>query len=98
MNLKNLKNFKQGVEALTPLQLSVGRLAGYAGLVAGALIGIIYMIILKLAWYWWISLIFVLWLQVLAFIAELKTYYNLFNMQQEMSKIKNTGDIDGGLE
>lgn len=38
VNLKNLKNLKEGFRNLTPKQLSDGRLAGYIGMIIGLIL------------------------------------------------------------
>ncbi len=89
MNLKNLKNFKKGMQELTPLQLSQGRIAGYIGMIIGLSLAAINNFILK-TWGFAIFLTFLGWFQIMGLLGELKQYTGLKEMMKQVEAAQNT--------
>lgn len=89
MNLKNLKYFKKGIQELTPLQLSQGRIAGLIGMIIGLILATINMVIQK-NWGFTIFLTFLAWLQLMGLLGELKQYTGLKEMMQQVEEAQNT--------
>ena len=81
INLKNLKNFKQGIKDTTPLQLSQSKLWGYAGMIFGLALACI-TTLLKYNWGFGIFLFFLTWLQLMFGIGEYKGYLGLKDMEE----------------
>jgi len=86
LNLRNLKNFKQGIMSLTPLQLSVGKISGYAGMILGITMAGISMLI-QHSWGLGIFMIFLAWFQLMGLIGEFKSYKGLKEMERTMEGI-----------
>ncbi len=92
INLKNLKNLKQGFLDLTPLQLSTGRLSGYCGMVVGLSLATITTFMNK-SWGIGIFLLFLTWFQSLGLIGEYQSNTNLKQMFME----NNMEEKENGL-
>jgi len=89
MNLKNLKNFKKGITELTPVQLSQGRIAGYAGMVIGLSMATFNMVMQK-NWGFTVFLSFLAWFQLMGLLGELKQYKGLKKMMQQVEAAQNS--------
>lgn len=91
MNLKNLKNIKKGFKELTPLQLSLGKVWGYIGMVVGIIMACFTMFLNK-SWGLGIFLAFLAWFQLMGLIGEIKAYQGL----KEMGDFNNE-EVDNSL-
>ena len=91
MNLKNLKNIKRGFKELTPLQLSLGKVWGYIGMIVGIVMACVVMFQNK-SWGLGIFLAFLAWLQLMSLIGEYQSYKGL----KEMEDINNE-EVDNSL-
>jgi len=87
MNLKNLKNLKQGFKDLTPVQLSQGKLWGYIGMIVGLSMACVRMFQSK-SWGFGIFLVFLVWLQLMMAIGEYQSLTGLKQMEKNMGELE----------
>ena len=80
MNLRNLKNFKQGMKDLTPIQLGEGKLVGYYGMIVGLSLACINMF-RNGSWGFGIFLIFLVWFQIMGLIGQKQSLKGLKDME-----------------
>lgn len=90
INLKNIKNFKKGMDSLTPIQLSHGRLAGLYGMVVGLVLAT-YQTFKMGSWGLGIFLFFLTWFQSIGIVTEHKTLKSLKEIE---SSIKNQPSLE----
>ncbi len=88
MNLKNLKNLKQGFKELTPIQLSQGKLWGYIGMIVGLSMACVRMFQSR-SWGFGIFLVFLVWIQTISLIGEWQSLNGLKQMKKNMEEIEN---------
>jgi len=95
IHLENLKNLKQGMKKLTPVQLAEGRIAGYVGMVVGLILATITTFLNK-SYGIGIFLFFLTWFQGVGLVSECKAYWNLKEMQKMIDE--NQDKIDKIME
>jgi hypothetical protein len=83
MNLKNLKNFKEGIINLTPAQMSRGKISGYYGMIVGLGLAT-YTSFYSKSWGIGIFLFFLCWLQIFSLIGEHKQLRTINQMEQSL--------------
>lgn len=94
INLKNLKNLKQGFKDLTPIQIVQSKMWCYAGMAVGAALATI-KFFQKGEWGLGIFLFFIALLQVVTFKAERQSYKGLKEFEKEL---QNQQTIDESIK
>jgi len=96
MNLKNLKNFKQGIKDLSPIQLSKGKVAGYYGMVVGLMLATI-TTFSNGSWGLGIFLAFLVWFQIMGLIGEKQSLKGLIAMEEQQQNEEDNSDVSTDL-
>ena len=97
VNLKNLKNFKEGVKNLTPVQLAQGKVSGYCGMIVGLILAT-YTSFRAGSIGIGIFLLFLTWFQVMSLIGEWKNLCNLKEMEQSILNQPSLEDFNKQLD
>jgi len=84
INLKNLKNLKQGFKQLTPSQFSEARMACYIGMTVGGSLAT-YALFVSKTWGLGIFMTFVTLLQLISFLGEKQKYQGLLEIQKQLN-------------
>ena len=83
MNLKNIKNLKQGLLDLTPEQQLYGKLIGIIGGIIGLTLALASLLLRQL-WGFSIFVFFIIWIQVISYVGTRQQYKSTKELMVEL--------------